>query len=154
MAERKALEQHWRNRLADAKLRLDFARNYLAEVRRDLPSGEIPQADGDFAFQRAVRAETFALVKYKRVLRIYADLIVHGWIPDEAELRDDPSEPIRHAPGTAHFRCPCGTRLVFSDDQGRFLLLRNLKKTASEKTGQCPRCQLWHSVEYLPRGSE
>ncbi len=71
--------------MKDAKLRLDFARNYMAEVQRDLPAGDIPESDHQFAHQKALRAESLALQEYKRVLRIVTDLTVNGIIPDEGE---------------------------------------------------------------------
>jgi hypothetical protein len=83
--DRKALEELWRQRVADAKLRVDFARSYVREVVSDFPPREISNADGLFAYQRAVQAENSALRDYARVSRIYQDLTVKGVIPDEAE---------------------------------------------------------------------
>jgi hypothetical protein len=83
--DRRALERLWLNRLNDAKLRLDFARNYLAEVQRDYPSRDIPEHEHHFAHNKAVRAEDIALAEYNRVLRVYTDLTVDGIIPDESE---------------------------------------------------------------------
>jgi hypothetical protein len=82
---RQALHDLWHERLKDAKLRLDFARNYAKEVRRDFPPGAALSPDGAFAQQKAIRAETFALAHYRRVLGIYTDLTVKGRIPDESE---------------------------------------------------------------------
>ena len=79
------LERLWRQRMRDAQLRLDFARNYLKEVQRDFPSGTLPQLDGAFAHQKALRAENAALAEYHRVLRVYTDLVLHGTIPAEKE---------------------------------------------------------------------
>jgi hypothetical protein len=81
--DRDKLEDLWRKRLTDAKLRLDSARNDVKEVQRDLPSDDIPAPDGRFAYSRALRAESFALAEYKRVLRIFTDLTRNGKIPDE-----------------------------------------------------------------------
>jgi hypothetical protein len=53
------------SRLKDAKLRLDFARNYLKEVQADSMGGP----DGHFAYHYAIRAETEALREYARILR-------------------------------------------------------------------------------------
>ena len=53
----------------DSKLRLDFTRNYVNEVNRDLPSPDIPAADGNFAFHRPIKLESAALREYVRVLR-------------------------------------------------------------------------------------
>lgn len=83
--DRKALEGLWYQRLTDAKLRLDFARNYMSEVKRDFSSGEIPENEEAFAHAKALRAENFALDEYNRVLRIYTGLTVNGFIPDESE---------------------------------------------------------------------
>ena len=58
--DRKAIEELWRQRLKDAKLRVDFAQIYLKEVVRDFPPREISNADGNFAYQRAVKAENSA----------------------------------------------------------------------------------------------
>jgi hypothetical protein len=82
---RQALEELWRLRLQDAKLRLDFARHYAKEVQRDFPRGGTVSPDGQFAHQKAFRAENFALAHYRRVLGIYTDLVVGGQIPDEDE---------------------------------------------------------------------
>ena len=70
--ERQKIEEIWLARLRDAKLRLDFARNYAKEVQKDYTS--LPATDGQYALQRALRAENLALAEYNRVLRIYADL--------------------------------------------------------------------------------
>lgn len=79
------LERLWRQRMKDAQLRLDFARNYLKEVQRDFPSGTVPPPDGVFAHHKALRAENAALAEYHRVLRVYTDLVLHGTIPAEKE---------------------------------------------------------------------
>ena len=70
----------WLKRLHDAKLRVDFARNYFNEVHRDLSS--LPLSDGQFALGRAVHAENVALQQYNRVLGIYTNLI-KGIMPTE-----------------------------------------------------------------------
>lgn len=62
------LEQRWRSRLDDAKLRLDYATSY-ANGRDD---------------GWARRAHGTALAEYTRVLRIFTDLVVHGKIPEAA----------------------------------------------------------------------
>ena len=82
--DRKALEEFWLNRLHDAKLRLDFARNYVIEVKQDFSSPDIPASDGNFAYRQALRVENLALAEYQRVLRIFSDLTVRGIFPDEA----------------------------------------------------------------------
>lgn len=82
--ERQAIEDLWRNRLRDAKLRVDFARNYLMEVHRDFPLSDT-SSDCQYAHQRAHRAEKLALAEYMRVLALYADLVMRGKVRDEDE---------------------------------------------------------------------
>ena len=82
---RRDLEELWLNRLSDAKLRLEFARNYVIEVKQDFLSPDIPGADGHFAFRQALRAESAAFSEYNLVLRIFSDLALRGIVPDEAE---------------------------------------------------------------------
>jgi hypothetical protein len=83
--DRRILEDLWRSRLNDAKLRLDFAHGYLAAVQGDYAARDIPASDHHFAYQKALRAEGLALQEYRRVLHIFADLLFHGIIPDEAD---------------------------------------------------------------------
>ena len=83
--DRKKLEELWRYRVQDARLRLEFAQHYLREVQRDFGADDIPAADGNFAYQKALRAENFALAAYSRVLRVFTDLVVGGKIPGEGE---------------------------------------------------------------------
>jgi hypothetical protein len=78
----KHLHELWQQRVDGAKLRLDFARNYMVEVRRDYPAGDIPEPDHQFALREALRSENFALAQYNKVL--YSDLTVKGIIPDES----------------------------------------------------------------------
>jgi hypothetical protein len=84
---REALEQLWRNRLKDAKLRLDFARSYLKEVRRDFHDREfpVPSPDGNFAYRKALRAENAALAEYRRILAVVADLFTTGEAPAQQD---------------------------------------------------------------------
>src|SRR5579864_1349621 len=53
--DRQALHDLWHERLKDAKLRLDFARNYAKEVRGDFPPGAALSPDGAFAQQKSLR---------------------------------------------------------------------------------------------------
>ena len=83
MGDRTALETLWRQRLSDARLRLNFAVNYVNEIQRDFSSGELPAPDGRIAYHRALRAESFALREYSRALHLFADLVVRSKVPDE-----------------------------------------------------------------------
>lgn len=82
--DRRVLEELWLQRFSDAKLRLDFARNYVTEVKHDFLSPDIG-ADGNYAYRQALRAENAALSEYHRILRIFSDLTLRGIIPDEGE---------------------------------------------------------------------
>lgn len=82
---RDELEAVWRSRVQNAKMRLDFARNYLKEIQRDLRKGMISSSDGHFALQQALRSERNALAEYARVLRCFTDLVVHGKTAEEAD---------------------------------------------------------------------
>ena len=79
------LEDLWLQRLNTAKLRLDFARNYVKEVQRDYPAGDaVPSSDHHCAHQTAPRAENMALSKYNQLLGIVGNLMLRGILPDEA----------------------------------------------------------------------
>ena len=78
-----ALEALWRSRLCDARLRLDFARNYFKEIQRDFTDGGISAPLERYALDKALRAERAALREYGRILTILNDLTIHGKIPKE-----------------------------------------------------------------------
>jgi hypothetical protein len=82
----KELETLWRGRLHEARLRLDFARNFLKEVQRDFPLSE-PSPDGRYEYRRAIRLERLALREYRHVQRMLHDLQVNGTVPDEEEWK-------------------------------------------------------------------
>lgn len=52
-------------------------------LRRTTVEGS--EAEDTNALQEALREESVALLEYRRVLHIFADLIVEGRIPDEGE---------------------------------------------------------------------
>jgi hypothetical protein len=89
-AERKALEEIWRKRLEDAKLQVLFAQNFVSDVKREMH--DVPPPDSSYAYQEALKAETFAREKYNSVLRVYRALLVGGEIPKEDE-RQEACEP-------------------------------------------------------------
>lgn len=92
--DRAALEDRWRDRVKTASARLRFARNYTKEVEADRCSGLLPSVDGNFAYQRAISAETEALAEYARVLRIFTSLIVRGEVPgDKGESKPGSARP-------------------------------------------------------------
>ena len=79
------LKNQWLRTLADAKIRLDLARNYLKEVQGDLKSGTIPSTDGRYAHHRALQAETLAIRHYRRVLNTFTALVLTGKVPDKQD---------------------------------------------------------------------
>ena len=82
---RQELEQRWLKRMREAELRLGNAREFVKEIQRDFPRGEIPSPDGNFAFYKAIRAESAALRDYFHVLEVFTALVLHGKTPDEQD---------------------------------------------------------------------
>lgn len=82
-----SVEELWRERLADAKLRLDFSRNYVQEVAFDFPIPASP--DGIVALRHAMRAEELALKEYNRVLRIYENIVVERVVSNGIQPGDN-----------------------------------------------------------------
>ena len=84
--DRMELEELWRSRVAEAKSRYDTARNRTNAVIRDFPFADTA-ADGHFAYRHAIGLENVTIAEYNRVLRIFADLVHRGIVPDENEWR-------------------------------------------------------------------
>ena len=82
--DRKELDELWRNRVAQAKLRFDLARNRTNAIVRDFPLADT-SPDGRDGYRHAIRLENLALAEYNRVRQIYADLVTGGAVPDEDE---------------------------------------------------------------------
>ena len=80
---RQELEDEWRRRLTDSRLRLQLAQNYVREVHADRRA--LPAPDGDYAWRRALRMESLALKHYRNVLKIFTDFVVRGKIPEEPQ---------------------------------------------------------------------
>lgn len=76
--DQKALRDRLLEQLRDARLRLEFTRSFLEEIREDVRAGSIPPPDGCWAYRQALRAETAALVEYRRVLASCSDFLRHG----------------------------------------------------------------------------
>lgn len=78
------MENLWRSRLRDAKLRYEFAKNYVNEIRQERKDdGGIPSPDGSLAYLQALATESLAWVQYQHVLGIFTALTLDGKIPDE-----------------------------------------------------------------------
>lgn len=76
-----ALEALWRSRLNDARLRVEFARNFVKEIQSDF--GERTSPDGTYALERALRAERRARREYERIQAILVELVMDGRLPDD-----------------------------------------------------------------------
>lgn len=110
----------------NAKADLDAARAHAASLK---PDGG---PDANYAYAQAITAETNALAEYSRVLRIFADLIIHGKSP----TANDPDELIvmcRYCQRTLH-RTP--------DEREEWVLIEaNLSKRPKHVTdGLCDGC--------------
>jgi hypothetical protein len=83
--DRKALEALWRERLQRVRMEMDVASSFANGLRREGRPADSPSPDGGVAYRQAVRAEAAALAEYARILRLFADLVLAGKIPDESE---------------------------------------------------------------------
>jgi hypothetical protein len=80
---RRELEDVWRERLSEALQRYQVAK-LDTSTALFLSRQDIPQPDGQFAFRKAQRAEAMALAEYKRVMKIFNDLVIDGKVPPDA----------------------------------------------------------------------
>jgi hypothetical protein len=76
------LEDFWRERLREARLKYEEASEVFKATRGEHFESR-PTADLILAIQRARNIESQALSEYMRVLRVFADLVVHGKLPPE-----------------------------------------------------------------------
>ncbi len=81
-AERAALCDEWREKLAHAKAQYEAAKAVMRA--RDWDYSRMPISDGVLCNQQAILAETRALIEYRRVLTIFHELTVHGKRPDHS----------------------------------------------------------------------
>src|SRR5690242_10687318 len=90
----RSLEQ-LRQHLQDAKIRYDFAKTYVEEVRQDFTNSSIDGPLELLGYRKALRSEIEALMEYNRVLRAMADLALRGTATERPEsvvqaVRDSP----------------------------------------------------------------
>lgn len=74
------LEDLWRNRVHEARVRYLKAREDLLRVRLNYAHG-VPSRDGQYAVVKAQRIEIWALEAYSRAMKILHDLQVDGKLP-------------------------------------------------------------------------
>ena len=75
------LEERFRRRLRDARLRIDFCEACVQKVEAD--AGLFLPSDNGYVYRRALRAESYALREFTRLLRIYSVLVLSGKVSDE-----------------------------------------------------------------------
>jgi hypothetical protein len=122
--DRKALEDAWRNRLQEAKQKVDAARNRVNEMKEEALS--IPAPDSGYSVRQAMQAENLALKEYRRVLTVYRELAVSGVIPQEVDT--DVREPYKR-----HSDTPSPTPALPSlQEQIRGLMKRILELTCEQ----------------------
>ena len=79
MSRNPRLEEHWRQRWMDAKLKLELAHTEVTKRHEQMNGMAAP--DGFFAYGKALEMESNALAEYARVLKLYTDLVIHGIAP-------------------------------------------------------------------------
>ncbi|HTX36831.1 MAG TPA: hypothetical protein VME43_17500 [Bryobacteraceae bacterium] len=76
------LEDAWREKLRLARERYEEAAKAFRASWEEHSEGR-PTTDSTFAIQHARKLESHALAEYMRVLKIFADLLLHGRVPEE-----------------------------------------------------------------------
>jgi len=79
------------------------------------------------------------LLHDKQLLRPAATHKTLGPVPD-----------VTHPPGTGHFKCVCGERLMFGTEPGALTLLIAQRREHGSRIGTCPRCKRVHEVPAGP----
>jgi hypothetical protein len=77
------LQELWRQRLEFARQQFEAAKARVEGAKEF--QLQVQSADGADAFRRALQAERRALVKYRRALRTFTDLVVEGRFPKSVE---------------------------------------------------------------------
>ena len=85
---RRALEDLWKERLGIARTRYQLAIRQSSLLVDEQKSGLTPEPDGSFAYRQALEKERTALAEYRRVLEIFADLTMHGKLPEEDTVEE------------------------------------------------------------------
>ena len=85
---RRALEDTWKERLRIVRTRYQLAIKESRLLLDEQMSGLVPEPDGSFAYRQALEKENRALAEYRRVLEIFADLTMHGKLPEEDTVEE------------------------------------------------------------------
>ena len=83
--DRRKLEEHWRQRVMNARAVYVSAYAQHARMVEELGHGTVAPADGSFAVAAARRAEAWARHELTRTMRVYADLVVKGIMPPDED---------------------------------------------------------------------
>jgi hypothetical protein len=83
LGNRQQLEDLWREKVKASLARYWNARAECQNAVQEQKDQLTPSPDGAFAVSLALKKESEALAQYKRVMRIFTDLVVHGKIPKE-----------------------------------------------------------------------
>lgn len=84
----------WKTRLEDARLRYDFARNYVEELQKRCifkveQPGErqvsLQELEKTETYQTALQGESLALAYYRYVLRVFTALTIDHKLPNEKD---------------------------------------------------------------------
>ena len=78
---RQDVEEAWRIRSEMARERYETAKRQYRELLEERPEGLIPRHNGPLALARD--AESEALAEYARILKVFTELTLHGWTPEE-----------------------------------------------------------------------
>lgn len=79
---RQELEDIWSERVNVARRLYKIAKLEASQAAVRIRNGDLPLADGHFAFRKALRQEADALIEYQRVLKIFNALVLDGTRPD------------------------------------------------------------------------
>jgi hypothetical protein len=80
---RLGIQEAWRTRVEVARVKYDQAVAEFRRVLKDQRDYPLPSPDGSGAIRKARQEESVARREYIQVLKVFADLIMHGRLPPE-----------------------------------------------------------------------
>ena len=82
-ATRHRLEEHWRLRLQQSFEQYRAASAHYRKTLEETNQQMTPRPDSSYALTQARNLESHALEEFRRVLRTFTDLTLHGKMPEE-----------------------------------------------------------------------
>ena len=82
---RAEVERRYRERLQRAREGYEASKSAAETAFRELQEVALPEPDGSQAYRNALVAETAASRAYRKALREFTDLTVHGKVADEPQ---------------------------------------------------------------------